>query len=836
MPLLPVYLALALCGGVCFALTAPINPHAALALLASCAAGSAIGAHRGRPGIVLAGALAGACAAGAALGAHADRRARAPELPALLDQLRPGGVVALSGVLEEDASPGANGVRLRLAVRRFADRDTDGGETAALTVSGTLADPQIARWRAGRTVHTAATLRRPARYLNPGVADDRLALARRGLTLVGSVKSAALVDVLAPGTWRQERAADLRAHVRAALAAHVVPRDPTAAAIATAILIGDRAGLDPALEKQLQIAGTYHVIAISGGNIAVLTVVLLVLARLFRVPARLGGPLVAMLLVAHAGLVGGGASVARATTMAVIYLGLRAFDQSAWSLNALAAAGLGLVVVKPLALVDPGFVLSVGATAAIIVLAARLGSDRRGSPWRRAAFGVVAASLSTELVLLPVSATFFNRVTVAGLLLNLAAVPLMAVVQVAASLTVLAHSVAPGAAAVFGAVTAWAAAGLTASAALVEWLPWLALRTPTPAIWVAGGYLLGLAVVVIGPNLRTRPGRWPLWCRRGSVGVTAACAIWILAAPFTWPWPWRADGRLRIVALDVGQGDATLVEFPNGERWLVDAGGLPGSITYDIGERVVAPSLWARGTGRLCALVLTHGDPDHIGGAAAVIDDFRPAIVDGVPVPSHVPLQRLRDHARARRRPWVRATRGDVWTIGGARVRVWHPPPADWERQRVRNDDSIVIELRYGDVSIVLPGDIGAEVERALAAEIPPAPLRILKAAHHGSATSTTAEWLDALRPEVVVFSCGRENRYGHPASAALRRVLDRGTKVFRTDQDGQVVVETDGETVMVRSFTGRAYTTTTTTTARHFTTTKARRREGAKQTRDNHD
>jgi len=809
MPLLPVFLAIALCGGVFVALTAPITPNAALALLASCTAGAALGAHRGRPGIVLAGALAGASAAGAALGAHADRRARAPELPALLDQLRPDGVVALSGVLEEDASVGANGVRLRLAVHRFADRGVDGGETAALTVSGTLADPQMALWRAGRTVQMAATLRRPAHYLNPGVADDRLALARRGLTLVGSVKSATLVDVLAPGTWRQERAADLRAHVRAALAAHVLPRDPTAAAIATAILIGDRAGLDPGLEKRLQIAGTYHVIAISGGNIAVLTVVLLGVTRLLGVPARVGGPLVALLLVAHAGLVGGGASVARATTMAVIYLGLRVVDQSAWSLNALAAAALGLVVARPLALVDPGFVLSVGATAAIIVLAARMGSDRRGSPWRRAALGVVAASLSTELVLLPVSATFFNRVTVAGLLLNLAAVPLMALVQVAASLTVLAHPVAPAAAAAFGAVTTWAAAGLTASAALVEWLPWLALRTPTPAIWVAGGYLLGLAAVVIGPNLRTLPGRWPVWLRHGSVGVATACAIWILVAPSTWSWPWRADGRLRVVALDVGQGDATLVEFPNGERWLVDAGGLPGSVTYDIGERVVAPSLWARGTGRLGALVLTHGDPDHMGGAPAVIDDFKPAIFDGVPVPSHVPLQLVRDHAQARRRPWERLTRGDVWTIGEARLRVWHPPPPDWERQRVRNDDSIVIELRYGDVSIVLPGDIGVEVERALAAEIPPAPLRVLKAAHHGSATSTSAEWLDALRPEVVVFSCGRDNRYGHPAPAVMRRLVERGTKVFRTDQDGQVVVETDGKALTVSSFTGRSYLTT---------------------------
>ncbi len=136
-------------------------------------------------------------------------------------------------------------------------------------------------------------------------------------------------------------------------------------------------------------------------------------------------------------------------------------------------------------------------------------------------------------------------------------------------------------------------------------------------------------------------------------------------------------------------------------------------------------------------------------------------------------------------------------------MRVWHPPPPDWERQRVRNDDSVVIEVRFGDVSVVLPGDISAEVERALAAEIPPARHRVLKAAHHGSATSTSDAWLEALRPEVVVFSCGRENRYGHPAPAVLRRVLDRGATVFRTDEDGQVVVETDGKALRVRYIHG---------------------------------
>jgi len=143
-------------------------------------------------------------------------------------------------------------------------------------------------------------------------------------------------------------------------------------------------------------------------------------------------------------------------------------------------------------------------------------------------------------------------------------------------------------------------------------------------------------------------------------------------------------------------------------------------------------------------------------------------------------------------------------------VRAWHPLPPDWERRRVRNDDSVVLDLRYGGVSFVLPGDIGEEVERDLAGLIPPARHRVLKAAHHGSATSTSDVWLDALRPDVVVISCGRDNRYGHPATVVIERLARRGIEIRRTDEDGQVVLETDGRTLTTTMPRRHDATTTT--------------------------
>jgi competence protein ComEC len=151
-------------------------------------------------------------------------------------------------------------------------------------------------------------------------------------------------------------------------------------------------------------------------------------------------------------------------------------------------------------------------------------------------------------------------------------------------------------------------------------------------------------------------------------------------------------------------------------------------------------------------------------------------------------------------------TAGDASRFDGVDVFVRHPPLPDWERQRVRNDDSLVLEIRWGDVSIVFTGDIGAAVERVLTASIPHAPIRIVKVPHHGSLTSSTPEFVGALAPTVAVFSVGRSNHFGHPAPDVLARYRDVGAAIFRTDQDGAVSAETDGRSLAVRGYTGRTF------------------------------
>ena len=218
-------------------------------------------------------------------------------------------------------------------------------------------------------VKAPALLRRPARYLNHGVPDQERLLARRGISLVGSVKSAALVEVTsnAERGWTRPRRPRGRAVAVARWRATSACATRNRPAVATAILIGDRGSLDPDVERRLQEAGTYHVIAISGGNIAILAGLVLWLLRLAaRARAGAAGAAIAV-LAAYAFIAGGGPSVVRATVMAAIYLSLRMIDQRTSPVHAMALTAAALLVVSPLAIADVGFWLTFGATAAIVV-------------------------------------------------------------------------------------------------------------------------------------------------------------------------------------------------------------------------------------------------------------------------------------------------------------------------------------------------------------------------------------------------------------------------------------------------------------------------------------
>jgi competence protein ComEC len=570
-------------------------------------------------------------------------------------------------------------------------------------------------------------------------------------------------------------ASRLREWARAGLRRHVLPG--VQQGLVRAMVIGDRSGLDPETAEAFRRAGTYHVLALSGAQVALLAGLLVALAKrleLGLLPSALG---ISCALLLYALVVGNDVPVLRAAVMGSVLLLGRGLDLDGDLANLLGLAALLLLAAHPSSVGDVGFRLSFAATLAIVLIAPALA--RPLASWPLGTGGLLAGSVAAQAALLPVLAVEFHRVSPAPLVLNLAAVPLSGAVLLLGVLVLALSTVSAWLATAAGHVAFLAADLLLRTCdggGLAEACDW---RAPALALPVLLPWGFGLVAL--------RRGRWG----RGLLLMTATGSGLVLGAG-----P-RAEGRLEVSILDVGQGDAIVVRSPSGRAVVVDAGLQREG--FDLGERIVAPYLWAFGLRRLDRLVVTHAHPDHAGGAPFLARVFRPAEVwEGI-APSADPSYRTLDHslleaevtrisvARGHRVSWD----GVDFVVLGP---VPGPPPAT-----TRNDDSVVLLVRYGKVCFLLTGDVEARGERQVAAP----PCDVLKVAHHGSRTSTSQELLTVVRPRVAVVSAGYQSRFGHPHPEVLLRLARAGALVRRTDLEGTVRLLTDGQRLWAEPYFG---------------------------------
>jgi beta-lactamase superfamily II metal-dependent hydrolase len=288
--------------------------------------------------------------------------------------------------------------------------------------------------------------------------------------------------------------------------------------------------------------------------------------------------------------------------------------------------------------------------------------------------------------------------------------------------------------------------------------------------------------------LPRRPARW----------LAVVMALGLAGDVAWWAWNRWAPGVLRVTFLDVGQGDATVIELPDGRVLVVDAGGFPGS-DFDTGRAIVAPYLATRKIWRIDALAMTHAHPDHFGGIASLVRQGRVGEFwwtgrQG----AGVEWRRLDDVLGESGIAIRTLARGEAPAGFRARtVEVLHPPRG-WTGGSL-NDSSLALRVRLGATAVLLSGDIegGAETSLRLGAGDRLA-ADVLKAPHHGSRTSSTPAFLDAVRPRLVIVPVGAANRYGLPAPEVEARYRDRGACVLRTDRCGAVTVVSDGWRVTV--------------------------------------
>jgi competence protein ComEC len=448
-------------------------------------------------------------------------------------------------------------------------------------------------------------------------------------------------------------------------------------------------------------------------------------------------------------------------------------------------------------------------------LAARLpfSQPRAGNAARAALAGSAATMLrlwevflvsaAIQLGMQPVMAAYFHQVSVAGLAANIPASLLSAAIVPLGFLALALNAAWAWAGALCGAVVGTLAAAMLAA---VEWFSrvgWSAWRVPAPPAWLLIGH--AAALVGLAAALRAKR-RWWAWA---SAAALAAATALVATHPFAVA---VVPGKLEITTLDVGQGDAIFAAFPDGRTLLLDGGGLFGTARaggfrtgLDVGEQVVSPYLWSLGVQRLDVVALSHAHQDHLDGLHAVLENFRVGeLWVGRDVASAAYRALLESAARRGVRV-VHLGRGDEFAWGSVRGAVlWPEAPEGDPQAQARNNDSLVLRLHLGRTSALLAGDIERDVEKRLVAEGAQLDVDFLKVPHHGSRTSATREFIEAVTPLAAAISLSGTNPFGHPHPEVLERLRASGARVLRTDRDGAVTFVSDGKTWSVRGFMER--------------------------------
>lgn len=709
-----------------------------------------------RPKRVPLGALiAAAAAAGAVLAADARSAYREEALPPLLTEVS--GAVILEARAVADSRAVDDEMRVDVAAVRVIahGRSRDYRGRVRVFVRNLSPDPggtsrQVVK---GDAITVWADLRPPEPVRTPGGFDQREWAMREGIHAFATCKSERLLKVTArPGLergWIDQASDRLGWSWR-----HV--EEPLNRAVTASMVLGDEGALDATTRDEFRAAGLLHLLVVSGSQVAALVIGLRrALPRGLRI-SWTGCAVECAVLLAYCLLAGAGDSIVRATVMAVAFSVAVRVDLHRSGANFLFGSAIVLLSLRPLDALDPGAQMSFAATLALVTFAGAFARRLEALKAPGLLADVIAATLVASVAVAPLSLLHFHRFSLIALPANLAAAPL-AVVLLYASL---------------------------ATAALDAALPPLA---PVGG-WVCGVVaetLRSLAhhAAAIDPDWRGPSP--PMALVAGSIGLVAASgwrrAVLPLAgllASLTMSGMPAGDGRLHVWFLDVGQGDAILIETPAGRAAAIDAG--PAFGRFDAGERVVAEALWELGHRRLAFIGVTHRHADHEGGAPFLARHFDPGrvYVNG-------------DSRTLRDRGPITVRRGDGWTIDGVSFRVlgpdpgWPLPPGD------ENARSLVIEMTYGATSFLFMGDASTRSESLL--EEAGRRYDLVKVGHHGAATSSSPALVRGVRPRISVVSVGARNRFSHPSAVVVERWSRAGARVWRTDIDRTLHVVSDG-------------------------------------------
>lgn len=639
----------------------------------------------------------------------------------------------------------------------------------------------------GRKITAGGELALPKGRRNPGGFDYRLYLAGNGVSATVFTSPSEVKAHAELGSNPLEGfGLGIRNRIISTINSTMPPQQ---AGLLNGMLIGYREGLDQDVQSAFSNAGLTHIMAVSGANVAFIILPLLFIFKRMGLRTRSSSFIIIGVLVLFVYITGFEPSVLRAVIMAVIVLTGKIIMRESDVLTCIALAAIVMLVHNPLVLLNIGFQLSFTATLSLVLFYKEIKEKLRFRLMPELVADVLAATLAAQIGVLPISVYHFNQISLISVLSNLLVVPLTQVVTILGFLIALVGQVSLPLAQLAGYVNCSLLSFILFVTKITAELPFAVIKVATPSILFVALYYVAVLFLL-----------WykPLYKPAVKIEQYIYTSVAVLVV---WALPMIFPRGMEVVFLDVGQGDSTFIRTAAGKTVLVDGGGFSSRKNQDstMGDTVVVPFLLDYGVTRLDIVVATHGHDDHIQGLLPVIRNIAVSNIIVAENPGYESeFRALLNEAKKRNITVSTCKKGERILIDKNTIfEVLHPKVGYIPGKSPLNNGSIVLKLDYKDTEVLLTGDIEEEAERTLVESGADLKSDFLKVAHHGSNTSSTSQFLEAVGAKAGAISVGR-NSFGHPSPEVLERLEEHSMDVFRTDRYGGIVLKSNGKNIKI--------------------------------------
>lgn len=653
----------------------------------------------------------------------------------------------------------------------------------------------------GERIRFPARLKLFKNFNNPGMYDYKSAMKLKGLTCTASVSDGRRIVLMGKGDlpFPHGLIEKIQRPVRDFFRKKLDPQDY---ALYRALILGERQGIDNVLREPFNKTGLGHVLAVSGLHIGLVACVAFFIIRwllsrsytlLLKTDIRkLTAIMTCLPVIGYTCLAGFQVSSQRAMIMVLAFLWSIILGREKETWSTLALAGLFILAIDPYALFSISFQLSFAAVVGILWLMPALLNklplkpktshrEKRISERMFSYFvGLIAVTFSATIFLLPITSFYFHRISLVTIPANLTVVPVLGLWVIPFGLlSAVVLPISTGAADLFLHIGTWGLHGMIEIIRFWAHFSW-------SSSWVVTPNLLEITVFYLLVFFIFFFRRWS-WAKKG----TLILAFFVLVDVGYWIYVVHFNRHLKVTFLDVGQGNAALVEFPFGKKMLIDGGGFPRD-HFDVGRMVVAPYLWHSKISHIDYLALSHPQSDHMNGLRFIANNFHPREFwyngNQVKTRSFKELMAIIDSNGIKK-----LLPGDLMDgrqINGVKVEVLHPCPDKkhkaFDNRSLLNNNSLVLKISYGGKSFLFTGDIEEPAEEVLVSNAGYAlKSDVLLSPHHGSKSSSSKDFLLKVRPGICVISSGEGNAFGFPHEQTLKRLQDLDCRIIRIDQTG---------------------------------------------------